>query len=359
MSKLSAKNGLRNKMIAVAGALVSVLGASIAVASPATIPSPFSFNLVALGNVGTTSSPKTADVQGTAAIVGNLYGSGWSAGLDATSVAGYSLYVGGTAKFSAGSIGSNGMQVGGSLTLDNFGATAPIVSGGNLYGTNSGTLSGQVTLGGTNQSQLTITGTLKENQAFSPAFNPGSLTSYFDNLSTAYSVLPPTVAANQVVNQYSTLTINATSGVQVVDLAAGTFGDQTSVNIKFSGGSDASNYLIINVPDSSLTLNYLTFSFSGISASHVLVNALGLTSLTLNSGGNYNLLAPSANTDYTSGSFQGNLIVDNLTGGGESDLGNFFTPPPTAVATPEPAAIALLAVGALGLLVRRKKVLGR
>lgn len=358
MSKLFAHNGLSKKMMAVTGALVPVLGASIASASPATAPSPFSFNLVALGNVGTASSPKTADVQGTAAIVGNLYGSSWIAGADAASVAGYSLYVGGTASFMGGSIGNNGMQVGGNLTLNEFGTNTPIVSGGNLYGPNSGTLSGPVTLGGTNQSQLTITGTLKQNQAFSPAFNPSSLTSYFDNLSTAYIALPSTVAANQVVNQYSTLTVNATSGVQVVDLASGTFGDQTSVNINFSGGSDASNYLIINVPDSSLSLNYLTFDFSGISASHVLVNAPGLTSLTLNGGGNYNLLAPSANTDYSSGSFQGNLIVDNLTGGGESDLGYFFTPPATAVATPEPASITLLALGALGLLVRRKKVSG-
>lgn len=359
MSNPFVKNRASIKMLQIAGALVPVLGASIASASPASTPSPFSFNLVALGNVGTASSPKTADVQGTAAIVGNLYGSGWSAGADAASAAGYSLYVGGTASFAGGSIGSNGMQVGGGLTLDNFGSSAPIVSGGNLYGTNSGTLFGPVTLGGTNQSQLTISGTLEQNQTFSPAFNPGSLTNYFDNFSAAYSVLPSTVAANKVVNQYSTLTINATSGVQVVDLAAGTFGDQTGVNITFSGGSDASNYLIINVPDSSLSLNYLTFSFNGISASHVLVNAPELTSLTLNSGGNYNLLAPSANTDYTSGSFEGNLIVDNLTGGGESDLGNFFTPPATAVATPEPAAIALFAVGALGLLVRRKKALGR
>lgn len=343
----------RMGILIVAGAVASTIGVSAAFAG--NVPSPFSFNLVALGNVGTSSSPKTADVQGTAAVVGNLYGSGWSAGDDTSSTAGYSLYVGGTATFSGGSIGSSGMQIGGDITLTNFGASSPIVSGGNLYGTNSGTLSGPVTLAGTNQSQLTITGALKQNTTFSPAFNPSSLTAYFDNLSSQYNGMAQTISSSGVVNQYSTLNINATSGLQVVDLAKGTFGDQTSVDVNFSGGNDQSNYLIINVPDSSLTLNYLTFSFSGISGSHVLVNAPDLASLKLNSGGNYNLLAPFAGTDYTSGSFKGNLIVDNLTGGGESDLGNFFTPPSGAVAAPEPAAIALFAIGTLGFLVGRKR----
>ncbi len=346
----------RSRSCNLISAVMVVAFAGVGVAHASHVPSPFSFNLVALGNVGSSTSPKTADVQGTAAIVGNLYGSGWSAGDDTSSTAGYSLYVGGTANFSGGSIGANGMQVGGDLTLNNFGTSSPIVSGGSLYGTNSGTLSGPVTLGGTNNSQLTITGTLKQNSAFSPSFTPQTLTSYFDNLSSNYANLSPTVPPSNVVNQSSALTINATDGLQVVDLAAGIFGDQTSVNINFSGGSTNSNYLIINVPDSSLTLNYLTFSFSGISASHVLVNANSLDTLTLSGGGNYNLLAPSANVNYSSGSFEGNLIVNNLSGGGESDLGNFFSPPTTAVTTPEPAAFGLLLVGAVGLLSLRKRL---
>lgn len=319
------------------------------------VPSPFSFNLVALGNVGTSTSPKTADVQGTAAIVGNLYGSGWSAGDGGTS-GGYSLYVGGSANFAGGSIGAGGMQVGGDLTLNHFGTSSPIVSGDNLHGTNSGTLSGQVTLAGTNQSQLTITGQLNPNTPFNPAFNPTSLVSYFNTLSSHYAQLSPTVLPSNVVNKYSTLTITASSpGVQVVDLNSGVFGDQTSVDVKFSGGTSTSDYLIINVPDSSLTLHYLTFNFSGISASHVLVNAYDLKTLTLSGGGNYNLLAPLANTDYSTGAFDGNLIVHNLKGGGESDLGDFFNAPPVAVPTPEPGAIGLLAIGAVGLLMLRKR----
>ncbi len=330
------------------------IGAEVAQASQS--PSPFSFNLVALGNVGSSLNPKTADVQGTAAIVGNLYGSGWSAGDDASSTAGYSLYVGGTANFSGGSIGAGGMQVGGDLTLNNFGTGSPIVSGGNLYGTNSGTLSGPVTLAGENNSQLTFTGTLEQNSSFSPSFNPQSLTGYFDNLSSTYASLSPTVPPSNVVNQGSTLTIDATAGQQVVNLAAGEFGDQTNVNINFSGGSYSSNYLIINVPDTSLSMNYLTFNFTGISASHVLVNANSLRTLTLTGGGNYNLLAPTANVNYSSGSFAGNLIVNNLTGGGESDLGYFFNPPATAVETPEPAAFGLLFFGAASVLSLRKRL---
>ncbi len=340
------------------------LAAGNATADLSQIPTPFSFNLVALGNVGTSSSPKTADVQGTAAIVGNLFGSGWSSGLDVSqsSTAGYSLYVGGTASFAKGSIGANGMQVNGNVTLDNFGdsTSEPVVSGGNLYGTDSGTLAGPVTLAGTNQSQLTIQGTLTQNQAYNPAFNPTTLTNYFDNLSSQYSALTPTLPVANTVNKYGTLTISsANSGVQVLDLPAGEFGSSSSVihtvAVNFSGGSTASNYLIINLPDTALTLNYITFTFSGISASHVLVNAGNLSTFTLNQGGNYNLLAPLANTNYSSGSFAGNLIVNNLTGGGESDLGSFFTPPPISTQTPEPAAIAFLAMGVVGFMLMRKR----
>lgn len=341
---------------AVAAACTAAMFVAAGAATANIVPSPFSFNLVALGNVGTSASPKTADVQGTAAIVGNLYGSGWSAG-DSGTPDGYSLYVGGSANFAGGSIGTGGMQVGGDLTLNNFGTSSAIVSGGSLYGTNSGTLSGQVTLAGTNQSQLTITkGHLNQNTTFNPAFNPTSLVSYFNTLSSQYAHLSPTVVPSNVVNQYSTLTITASSpGVQVVSLESGVFGAQTSVDVKFSGGSSKTNYLIINVPDSSLNLNYLTFNFSGISASNVLVNAYDLNTLKLSDGGNYNLLAPLANTDYTQGAFNGNLIVDNLTGGGESDHGDFFNAPPMAVPTPEPGAIGLLAIGAVGLLMLRKR----
>lgn len=368
MMKNQCKKPFAAILLASAAAVAGLsLAAGNATADLSQIPTPFSFNLVALGNVGTSSSPKISDVQGTAAIVGNLFGSGWSSGLQISSqadTAGYSLYVGGTASFAGGSIGVSGMQVNGNVTLDNFGDStsgSPVVSGGNLYGTDSGTLAGPVTLAGTNQSQLTIPkGELTQNQAYNPAFNPTTLTNYFDNLSSQYSALTPTIPVANTVNQYTTLTISsANSGVQVLDLPAGEFGSSSSVihtvAVNFSGGSTASNYLIINLPDTALTLNYITFTFSGISASHVLVNASNLATFTLNQGGNYNLLAPLANTNYSSGSFAGNLIVNNLTGGGESDLGSFFTPPPISTQTPEPAAIAFLAMGVAGFMLMRKR----
>jgi len=62
-----------------------------------------------------------------------------------------------------------------------------------------------------------------------------------------------------------------------------------------------------------------------------------------------NILAPYAETVFSSGLVTGSLIVGGLQGGGQVNLGHFDGGPPV----PEPGTLALLGAGACALIRRR------
>jgi hypothetical protein len=96
-----------------------------------------------------------------------------------------------------------------------------------------------------------------------------------------------------------------------------------------------------------------------LTSGDVLLNMPDASVLNLSGGNIVNILAPLANTTFSSGLLTGGLYVGSLNGAGQIDGGEFDGLSKLPIAnhfpSPEPATLSLLAVGRLALLRRKRK----
>jgi choice-of-anchor A domain-containing protein len=311
--------------------------------SQAAVVSPGDFNVYSLGNIGSAAKPYGSDFQGVAGAAGNAYFSSFTlTGLN--KINGNVLFTGGSASLNGGDfLGS--VSVGGDVTLQNYSVGGNIVSGGKVTAT-GGQISGAVTAGSSvNLSNVVPGGTVSANTAYTSPINYTAMNQYFLNTSADIAGLANT---GVITNSYGELSYTAVSGVNVLSIDAASLKNAWGFNV--TGPADAIIY--INVTGSDVSLDWLTWDFSGgLSADDVLLNYYQASTFTLDQGGTTNILAPNASLTYSSGVWTGSIVAGNLYGGGQVNLGGFDHYSPV----PEPVTLSLLAIGSLAIIRRRHK----
>ena len=111
-------------------------------------------------------------------------------------------------------------------------------------------------------------------------------------------------------------------------------------------------HLYINVPDSNVLFDSLLWVYEGgIEPQNTLLNMPNATNLQFTGSHVVNVLAPLADAYCPAGLVTGNLIVGDLQGGIQVNLGHF-----RSVIVPEPASLCVLAMSGIALLRRRYRV---
>ncbi len=311
---------------------------------------PWELNVYTTQDIGKSTAAYGSDFQGIAGAGGNAYLSGFSLNLNNVPPNNpYSLYTGGNANFSNGTVSNGGIESGGNIFLNGAAIDGNISGGGNLSGSN-GTIHGNVTLAGTKSAGagLVITGSLNQNQPFTPTVNLPNITKYFERASTFWSSLSPTTTTT---NQYGQIQVKTlTAGRNVVDLSLANI--NSSYGIALNGPSNA--FVIFNIsgliPGVDI-MKALSFQLSGgINFNDTLFNITGPATLSLSGGTYTSLLAPNSNVSFSSGLLQGNLVAQNLYGAGQVNVGaftGFSQDQHHFMAVPEP--MTLLTLGSLML----------
>ncbi len=278
---------------------------------------PWELNVVVIEDMGEPCNPYCSDFQGAAAVGGDAYVSGFSINdLDA-SPTDMALYVGGELAFT-GAVTHGGVEVAGDFDLAGASVDGSVVGGGDLDG--SGHIGGDLTLAGESLAgySISVSGAVTEFEPFVATLDHHVLGVYFRAASSVIAGKTPTTTA---VDNWGLLEIEVEPGMNIIEIDAQTLDDAWGVHI--SGPADASAY--IDVPDSSVTLGSLVWSFSGgVSGARTVLNFDAATELNL-SGGDHqaNFLAPNALVNFPSGLVTGNLIAGELQGCGQVNLGGF------------------------------------
>ena len=316
--------------------LCAVMAMSIPVF--AGIDNPFGyFNLYSAGDIGTSSDAYVSDCQGTVGAAGDVYFQSFSA--DVHKLNDYGLVSGGNATLIGGSYYQN-VSVGGNLTVQNLDMNGNVYVGGNTTAIGGGTINGNLSSAGTislPQNSFNVTGSTSSNQVFTSVVDFDEVTDYFSSVSSYYGQQTDTTG---YVNSWGNIQITLGSGLNVVTMTAEEFKNAWGLTV--TGASDGA--LIINLTGEIATLD--STDLYGIDGSKVLLNYVDATELNITNGNNLNVLAINADTNFEYGHIDGNLIVANLTGGGQINEGYFD---PGVELVPEPATISILGLGALVL----------
>jgi len=148
------------------------------------------------------------------------------------------------------------------------------------------------------------------------------------------------------------------SATNIFNISAQQLANANGITIDAPTSSD----VVINVTGGgAIILPNVSFNFD---PSQALWNLDSFTSVT-GSSFSGSVLAPYANVTFNSGVFNGTLIAQSLTGAGQFDFapftGNLNVPGGGGslpnIIVPEPASLTLLGVGAIALLLRRRKAL--
>lgn len=312
-----------------------------------TMGDPFSyFNVYSLGNINYSGS----DFEGKAGAAGNVSLTGFSLALK--DQGGFALHAGGTATLGGGSY-FGGIEAGNNISVGNIGINGDVHGGANVGNTAGGTINGDVYAAGSTNLDSHITYYSKQGGIpYSPAADLAEISGYFADFSTMAGDMSNT---GVIGNSYGALSLSALSGVNVFSLSAADMLAAHTVNI--TGASDSVVY--INVTGATASLNSTVWKYvGGILPDDVLLNYTDATSLTMTSSNNVNILAPFANTNFTSGLVTGNLIVGNLAGSGQVNVG-YFGHGSRATHVPEPATALLLGAGLIGLIGLRRPASGK
>jgi choice-of-anchor A domain-containing protein len=290
------------------------LGCALATAASATPISDTTilddFNAVIYGDASTS-----ADIEGAAVIGGNFSGA--------------TVYNNPTSGVPSG---YGALTVFGSTT----GNTINIDNSGNAY------------VGGTKGATISFNGGA---YIGAPPNTISDFETAMNGLSSSLSTLTPTSSVGTLTPPVNNLVINAVpngSGIAVIDLTAAQLAEISSFSINLNGASS----LIINV--SGTTVNFSANDESGTTgANNIIWNFYQATSVDLSTQIGGTVLAP--NADVTNNNqIDGVLVASEWTGQGElhdwAFDGNLPGDP-----VPEPATLALVAAGLLGLTLLRRR----
>jgi len=247
-----------------------------------------------------------------------------------------------------------GLLVGGDLTWNTPTAFGRVAVNGNATFIGGGSVAGPVN----------VVGTYSAPGYFPPNQNTGVNPFPFDfNDVESYLVSQAAYMASLPTN--GTVDINPWNGALTLTASnpADTYisFDVTGAEMAEAAGggltinAPAGSTVVVNVtgPVSSMT-NFGIF-LNGVDKQHVLYNFHDATSLLLNQIGVLGtILAPLADVNFAGGAIDGTIIAKNLTGPGESHLFLFQGDLPLEP-VPEPATIALGAMGFLALLAVRMR----
>jgi len=307
--------------------------------------SPFEyFNLYSLGDIGSRGDPYGSDVQGKVGAAGDVWFSSFSL-LNMPGHSGWGLHTGGSAHLTGAYLG--GIDAGGDVAIGGVGISGSIQAGGDVTQFGGGAVGGDVLAAGSadlNQT-MTVYGQTLSGQAFAPAVDHEAVSRYFLETSAAVGELAATAEFSDAWGHF---TLTGEEGVNVVTVDAADLRSAWQVTIDAPAGS----VVYVNVPDEAVALDWTGWEYTGgIEASDVLVNLPHAVLLELTSTNAVNILAPQASTTFEAGLVAGSLVVGDLQGGGQVNLGSFGH----GSEIPEPGTIALLTCGAAALLRRRSR----
>ena len=332
------------RVMLVGAVCVSFLFAASASASPMADPFGY-FNVYSLGDIGSATSRYHSDFQGVAGAAGDVYFSWFSLEGNGSST-GTSLHTGGSATLTGAYKGD--LEIGGDAHLGGVSVDGGIRAGGNIANFGGGSIGGDAIAGGDVRlsGSMTVVGDRISGRPLEPMVDHDAVTDFFLDTSADIADMASTGA---VQDHWALLSFQGTSGVNVIDVDAETL--RRAWGFSIHAPEDAVVY--INVPDEEVELDWTGWSYSGgIDRGDVLLNMPNALSLELSSTNAVNILAPYADTQFDAGLLVGSLIVGDLQGCGQVNLGDFDH---GGGAVPEPASMAMLAVGGLVVLRRRRR----
>ena len=325
-------------------ASIVLAAVSISLAGPVDDPMGY-FNVYSLGDIGSPSAKYHSDFQGVCGAAGDVYFSSFSLSLPGhASSTGYTLHTGGSATLTGAYHGS--LEIGHNAHLGGLSVAGSVVAGGDIISFSGGQIAGDAIAGGAValSGAMTVHGDKVSGAVFEPAVNHAALSAHLLATSAEIGAMPDTAV---ITDRWGGLSMVAHSGVNVVSIE----GAALKRAWGFSIAAPADAVVYINVLGETVNLDWTGWSYvGGITPDDVLVNMPEATTLGLTSANAANILAPRALATFPAGLVTGALIVGDLQGGGQVNLGSFSHGWPV----PEPATVLLLTAGAAVLLSRRR-----
>lgn len=332
------------RAVAAIGALLCVTVITVA-AQADIVDNPFGyFNVYSLGDIGSQGSPYQSDFQGRAGAAGNVEFSSFAL-LNRPNHTGYALHVGGSARLAGTYLGD--IEASGDVALGGVGISGSVTAGAYVTQFGDGTVGGNVHagLGVGLDSTLTVYGDTLAGMQYTPVVDHQAVSDYFRNTSALIGDMSPTGSHTE---DFGHLAFVGAEDVNVVNVSA----QELQAAWKFTIEAPDGATVYVNVLDADVTLDWTAWNYEGgILAEDVLLNMPNAGHLDLSNTNAVNILAPMAATNFEAGLVAGTLVVGDLQGGGQVDLGNFGH----GSIIPEPASLLLLAGGAGAAMLRRRR----
>ena len=307
------------------------------------------FNVYSLGDIGQENDLYNSDIEGTIGAAGNAYFGGFGAPNLGSNE--YALHTGGDFHIRSGGFAGK-IDVGGNVSLANFRLTHDLYAGGNVTipsstsGAPTATLSTAGTIDQFRWNNINAIGGVQ----YDPMFDFDNLNQYYRDTSSTIAAMNEDHEVKTYTQPYSNAYFDVEAGINVFEINATDF-YETARYAAIRGPADAIVY--INAVDTDAILGWsMNWDFiGGVKQSNVILNFADAETLRV-SGGEINVLAPNANTTFTTGTINGNLVTGNLYGGAQVNQG-YFSPPVSIV--PEPSSVMLFITGIAVLFGFRRK----